>query len=921
MEDNNTNPITPQEFAQKIKSKYPQYKDIDDVTLTKKMIEKYPEYASQVSLKKKESSQPTSQENLWGSKSQPTDTYTSLVIDQQIPQQGSVTSSGEQPKPILKGLPSVESLKKKPIQPKKETAKIIKDVIPEVNKAISIEKGKEDFSEATQKARKESKSLVDKKQIDQKIFEVNNLQNEYAKSLKEIDIAKKILSDEKSEIDYQLSIGNNTPEFQQKIALHNAKVQENLDKFNLLKNKSDIINYNKKVIEAASGNLLRDKAEKGNWFGAIYNKMLEGASSITSGAVSRLTDLVAEVVPSQYLISPKELKGLKDKGLNQDQIDDYIKKSTKKDVIPTIRKANVELLGDKGTTEEYIKKKEGSGLIEGGILGLAGSVPAMMGGVYGRATNFFLSGSDAVEQEMESNPDFQNISENEKLAVIVPIGIANAVLEEFGLQGVMKNNSIVNKLVHKTLLKVGADASASTFKRAMNSEIKSGIASGLFKVGSGFASEAVTGGSQQAAEIGIKDIYNVVKDKNMFQTPETLSDAVSQISDAAIMEGIGGTVMSTLPAISTAIQNNELGKKSTDFEFEILDNINENSEEFKKLFTTDLKNKIIEGKITKDEAESQLKSFDKMTATFNRMPKDMSIEDKKKSFDLLVEKDKLTDEINGKDESLSTKQKERIAEINTELSNISLGVKPLEQEQKPQEITPVQTTEVKSTISEMSPEDLAKQYKERIVSIKESDPEQYWSVDIPSDEVILDAAKNRRLVDKQGGMGIVTEDGNMIGMFKYDKDSKGTAQAVQEERIKLGGIKLDNFDGYLTKLYQKNGFRVVSRVPFNEQYAPEGWNKEKHGTPDVVAMVYDPTQSLEIEEKTFEDYDEAMAYRDQYVDKVRSNENFVNLLNNFDNASGVSKKSAIANEIVDKHIDDIINNLEANNKLKKVPCK
>jgi hypothetical protein len=26
MEDNNTNPITPQEFAKKIKSKYPQYK-------------------------------------------------------------------------------------------------------------------------------------------------------------------------------------------------------------------------------------------------------------------------------------------------------------------------------------------------------------------------------------------------------------------------------------------------------------------------------------------------------------------------------------------------------------------------------------------------------------------------------------------------------------------------------------------------------------------------------------------------------------------------------------------------------------------------------------------------------------------------------------------------------------------------------
>ena len=877
-------------------------------------------------VKKKESSQLTSQESVWGSNSQPKDAYTSLVIDQQIPQQESVISDGEQPKPILKGLPSVESLKKKTIQPKKETAEIIKDVVPKVAKAISIEKNKEDFSEATQKARKESKSLVDKKQIDQKISEVSSLQNQYAKSLKDIDLAKKQLSDEKAEIDYQLSIGNNTPEFQQKIALHNSKVQENLDKFNSLKDKSEIINYNKKVIESASGNLLRNKAEQGNWFGAIYNKMLESASSMASGAVSRVTDLIAEVVPSEYLIGPKELKRLKDKGLDQNQIDDYIKKSAKKDVLPAIRKGNVELFGDKGTTEEYIKKKESSGLIEGGILGLAGSVPAMLGGVYGRATNFFLMGSDAVEKEMESNPDFQNISENEKLAVIVPIGIANAVLEEFGLQGVMKNNSIVNNLVHKTLLKVGADASADTFKRAMNSEIKSGIASGLFKVGSGFTSEAITGGSQQAAEIGIKDIYNVVKDKKMFQTPETLSDAVSQISDAAIMEGIGGTVMSTLPAINTAMQNNDLGKKSTDFEFEILDSINENSEEFKKLFTTDLKNKMIEGKITKDEAESQLKSFDKMTATFNRMPKDMSIEDKKKSFDLLVEKDKLTDEINGKDESLSTKQKERISEINKELSDISIGAK---QEQKTEEVAPVETTEVETTVEEVAsptteitpkvldPEELAKQYKERITAIKESDPEQYWSVDIPSDEVILDAAKNNRLIDKQGGMGIVTDDGNMIGMFKYDKESKGTAQAVQEERVKLGGIKLDNFDGYLTKLYQKNGFRVVSRVPFNEEYAPVGWKKEKHGTPDVVAMVYDPNNELEIEEKTFEDYDEAMAYRDSFVDQAKINTEVKGLSTLFDESEKTNdlpsliKKAKTSLSKILPNVDIVLYNTES----------
>lgn len=159
-------------------------------------------------------------------------------------------------------------------------------------------------------------------------------------------------------------------------------------------------------------------------------------------------------------------------------------------------------------------------------------------------------------------------------------------------------------------------------------------------------------------------------------------------------------------------------------------------------------------------------------------------------------------------------------------------------------------------------------YKERANRVKQQDPKQYWSFDIPSDSQIEEAAASDRIVDVGGGMGIVTEDGNMIGMFKYDNTQKGTAAAVQAACIAKGGLKLDNFDGYLTKLYDKNGFRVVSRVPFNEEYAPAGWDKRTHGTPDVVAMVYDPSYRLDIVERTFDDYKEAINYRDNFAEKI-----------------------------------------------------
>jgi hypothetical protein len=42
--------MTPQEFSQKIKSKYPSYEGVDDIELTKKIIQKYPEYKNQVNF-------------------------------------------------------------------------------------------------------------------------------------------------------------------------------------------------------------------------------------------------------------------------------------------------------------------------------------------------------------------------------------------------------------------------------------------------------------------------------------------------------------------------------------------------------------------------------------------------------------------------------------------------------------------------------------------------------------------------------------------------------------------------------------------------------------------------------------------------------------------------------------------------------
>jgi len=209
-----------------------------------------------------------------------------------------------------------------------------------------------------------------------------------------------------------------------------------------------------------------------------------------------------------------------------------------------------------------------------------------------------------------------------------------------------------------------------------------------------------------------------------------------------------------------------------------------------------------------------------------------------------------------------------------------------------------------------SPKDdeVAQQYIADLQETKQSDPEQYWSVDSVTEE----AAKEGTVITDEDGGVVVSKDGDIKGLFKKAASkAKGVAQKLLQKAVEAGGIKLDNFDNYLTPVYEKAGFRVVSRLPFNEEYAPEGWNKEKHGTPDVVAMVYDPQNKLDIQEQKFEDYDEAMAYRDQLVEQSKSE---YPMQSNFDQAVNKSAQAlnVVAPDlkvIVGDNIDDVQNRI------------
>ena len=92
-----------------------------------------------------------------------------------------------------------------------------------------------------------------------------------------------------------------------------------------------------------------------------------------------------------------------------------------------------------------------------------------------------------------------------------------------------------------------------------------------------------------------------------------------------------------------------------------------------------------------------------------------------------------------------------------------------------------------------------------------------------------------------GGAGIaVKKNGDIVSVFKNPKlKVKDAMSTLMPEAISRGGDHLDCFNGYLPGAYSLYGMKPVARLAFNRDYAPDGWNYERDGEPEVIFMAHD----------------------------------------------------------------------------------
>lgn len=141
-------------------------------------------------------------------------------------------------------------------------------------------------------------------------------------------------------------------------------------------------------------------------------------------------------------------------------------------------------------------------------------------------------------------------------------------------------------------------------------------------------------------------------------------------------------------------------------------------------------------------------------------------------------------------------------------------------------------------------------------------------------------------MSKDGLAGaLVTADGDIEAVFKNPRSSaRGAGSSLLLNAINNGGTKLDCYGDGLVYLYNRHGFEPVARVPWNPEYAPDGWT---YGPKDVYVMKLSNGLSAdavasrlglseaeggfhiwskaELDELPTMDYDQALAYRDSLI--------------------------------------------------------
>ena len=158
-------------------------------------------------------------------------------------------------------------------------------------------------------------------------------------------------------------------------------------------------------------------------------------------------------------------------------------------------------------------------------------------------------------------------------------------------------------------------------------------------------------------------------------------------------------------------------------------------------------------------------------------------------------------------------------------------------------------------------------FRDAMVEAKDSiAPSERWRVDVHSAD---EYDKDRMYLSTGGSCVAIEPNGNIVSVCKRKGDVINGRDLLRYA-VENGGNRLDAFSG-LYGFYSKQGFEPVSWTPFNEEYAPDGWDKTRDEREPIIFWKYTgKVNELSYDDfistvKPSKDYDEAMTMRDREI--------------------------------------------------------
>tara|TARA_R110002020_G_scaffold83781_2_gene208093 strand:- start:11420 stop:20071 length:8652 start_codon:yes stop_codon:yes gene_type:complete len=366
---------------------------------------------------------------------------------------------------------------------------------------------------------------------------------------------------------------------------------------------------------------------------------------------------------------------------------------------------SLNFLAAEGVSDELKAKMSEESFIYEGLFGLAESGPSILLGFLGKdksksikktatalkklktsvrnylkspgamaqTVSFSLLQTDALMEEMENDPDFKYVTETEKKAITFPLAISTAILERLGLRNIATNKTIVRGLMNQVTKMLPKGATPKMFTEMFTKLAKNNIAKGVYRVAGGALAEAETGALQQIAEIGMKNVWNDMYEKEMFKTPEMWSEEFGeQVIRAGLAEAVGGFVMSTPGALTTAFSKGDIDN-IPDGMVELFNDIR-NDKITTEAYRNQLDIKVANKEITKEEADQELMNFEMLSGAASTVDQgsELNEEQTKKALGLVFLKNKIENEMEGMDSDLGTykAKQEILTKIKDKLSKI-----------------------------------------------------------------------------------------------------------------------------------------------------------------------------------------------------------------------------------------------------------